>query len=214
MTFPLMPSPAINFSAPTRGGGGVFSSTSNLTTYTSGALNITEPPDPRRYAAITVLADRTGALPVSATIAGVSATLLASAQGMAMFTAPCPTGTTAVASVTWASAQSRCLILMGSRTGLQNPLSTVSVLETTGTSTVASMNLPCAHNGVISSAVLFSSGASVTWDAFMTEGFDGTNGNSQLHSNANFVPTLNETRTVTATNTVSSTWRMLSICVR
>lgn len=212
MTFPLMPMPAINFSPPVVTFQGNVSSSSNLTTYSFAAVPIgTASAD--RYVIVAAHTDVGGASPTVVTIGGITADLLQANDGVGLFMALVPTGTTATITATYSSAVNRCALGIWSATNVSRA-DPISRNMANGTGLVASTVVTATHGAAVIAASTHSAGASIAWTGSGTERYDFFVGNSTRHSASHNSSLGAGTVTPTATNPSSVSWRIAAIILR
>lgn len=153
--------------------------------------------------------------PISATIAGVSASLLFSDQGLGLFIAPVPTGTTGTITITFASLADRCFFGMWSLKGAWGKGSAI-ISSASGTSATASVNTLYANDGVTLAAATFgSTSTSPTWSGISTPDYYNFNGSATRGMGAHDASNLSGPSSKTISATCSSTnWKIVSAAFR
>ncbi len=221
-TFPINPLPAGVTSKPTVTFLNQGSTSTNYLTYTftGRSLGVASA---NRYIVLSAHSSITPSwLPVSATIAGVSANTLFSDQGLGLFIAKVPTGTTGDVTITFSATADRCFFGMWSLTG---PWSGGSALiksasgTTAGSGSPASVLTKYANGGVIISAATFgtSNGTTATWSGVMTGDYLNYNGSAArgfgAHTASNLSGPSEQTISV-YDNGASSAYRIVSAAFR
>lgn len=213
MTFPLMPRHPSNLSPPVVTYQSANSSPSNLTTYTFAGQAIgTAAPD--RYIFVSAHTDVGGASPTVVTVGGINATLIQANDGVGIFMALVPTGTTATIVVTFSTSCNRCAIGVWSATGLSR-VTPIDSSKATGTGVSGATNVIVNHGGAVIAASTHAGGTSITWTGGGTKRFDFVNGNSTRYSGAD-VGTLAANAAMTSTSASSGSfgWRIAAVSLR
>lgn len=212
MTFPLMPIPQVNSSSPTMTFTTAATNASNLITYTFTAMAIGAA-SPDRRVIVAMHTDLGSLTPVSVTIGGIAATAIKTTDGLGVFMAFVPTGTTADVVVTWSGTAARCAIGVWSVQWAGRGV-TASTLAT-GTSAASSVAVANLSGGVVIVASTHAGGTGLTYSGGPTENYDTVNGNATRYSGANQSNiAVAGTVTSTATNSGSFAWRMIAVALR
>ncbi len=212
MTFPLMPIPPVNFSPPDVTFTAATSSSSNLTTYTFAGVSIgTAAAD--RYVVVAAHTDCGAASPTVVTIGGINATLLEANDGVGLFMALVPTGTTASIVVTFSATCARAAIGVWSVTGLSRA-TPINSSKASGTGVTASTGVSASHGGCVIAASTHSGGTGISWSGGVTERYDSVNGNSTRYSAGDTEGLAAGTVTPAAASSGSFNWRIAAISLR
>lgn len=212
MTFPLMPLRPVNPSPPVVTFTAATSSASNLTTYTFSGVAIGAAAADR-YVIVAAHTDCGVASPTIVTVNGINATLLQANDGVGIFMALVPTGTTATIVVTFSASCARAAIGVWSATGVSR-VSPVSSSKANGTSAAAATSVDASHGGAVIAASTHAGGTGIVWTGGGTERYDAVNGNSTRYSAADVSSLAAATITPTATSSGSFAWRIAAISLR
>lgn len=213
MIQPLMPPQQTNFTGPVVTHRDATSSASNLTTYTFAGVAI-GPASADRYVVVAAHTDCGVASPTVVTIGGINATLLEANDGVGLFMALVPTGTTASIVVTFSASCSRAAIGVWSVTGLTR-VTPISSSKATGTSAAAATNVAVNHAGAVIAAATHAGGTGIAWTGGVSERYDTVNGNSTRYSAADAGSlAAAAVFTTTATSSASFAWRIAAISLR
>jgi hypothetical protein len=211
MSFPLMPSPCVQFAAPSLSFTASFNTSNNYTTTTWTAVAIGAAA-PNRYVIVSLHTDPGTVTPTAVTVGGINATLLQANDGIGLFIALVPTGTTANITITFSGLSGRHAIGVWSVTGLTRP--TPVGVKAAGTGLAASCSLAVPHGSAVVAAVSHAGGTGVTWTGGVSEQFDVANGNPLRMSGAHVAGIAASTLTPTATSPASAAWRIAAIVLR
>jgi hypothetical protein len=211
MSFPLMPRISAHFAAPSLSFTASFNTSNNYTTTTWTAVAIGAAA-PNRFVIVSLHTDPGTVTPTAVTIGGISATLLQANDGVGLFIALVPTGTTASIAIAFSGASTRHAIGVWSVTGLSR--ATPSGVKAAGTGLAASCSLALPQGAAVVAAVSHAGGTSVTWTGGLTERFDGANGNVMRMSGASAAGLSAASLTLTASSPASGAWRIAAIVLR
>lgn len=207
---PLMPPPSPNFSSPVVTFITSLSTSNNYTTVTWPAVALGTPAA-GRYILISVHTDNNGLGPISATIAGVSATAISATANLGLFMALVPAGATGDISITFSGLTGRHVVGVWTVVGLSR--SAQNSVTASGTSVVASCSIPSPRGSTVVAAVTHAGGTSVTWAGGVVKRFDLANGNIVRFSAADVSNLPIATQTLTATAPASGAWRITAVAL-
>jgi hypothetical protein len=194
MSFPLMPRISAHFAAPGLSFTASFNTSNNYTTTTWTAVSIGAAA-PNRFVIVSLHTDPGTVTPTAVTIGGVSATLLQANDGVGLFIALVPTGTTASIAIAFSGASTRHAIGVWSVTGLSR--ATPSGVKAAGTGIMAACSLAVPHG-----------------TGGVTERFDAANGNVMRMAAASAAGLSAASLTLTASSPASGAWRIAAIVLR
>ena len=146
------------------------------------------------------------------TVGGINATQLKVKDGIGLYIALVPTGTTANITITFSGPSARNAIGVWSVTGLTR--GTPVGVKAAGTGLAASCSLAVPQGAAVVAAVSHAGGTGVTWRGGVIERFDGANGNPHRMSGAHVAGLAASTLTPTATSPASAAWRIAAIVLR
>jgi hypothetical protein len=211
MSFPLMPAPSVQFAAPVLSFTASFNTSNNYTTTTWTAVAIGAAAT-NRYVIVSLHTDPGTVTPTAVSVGGINATLLQAKDGIGLFIALVPTGTTANITITFSGLSARHAIGVWSVTGLTR--GTPAGVKAAGTGLAASCSLVVPQGAAVVAAVSHAGGTGVAWTGGVTEQFDGANGNALRMSGAHVAGLAASTLTPTATAPASAAWRIAAIVLR